>query len=119
GPSHRLRVRLKRGVRMTRPRPSRVKALALSVAAAVALLPAVTALLAAPAGAQAATSAPPDAAKTWYFAEGNTLPGWYEFLVMINPNPNRDITVTVTYQLEEPAGVSQGTKSNVVGVPAG
>src|SRR2546423_15018560 len=58
-------------------------------------------------------------ATTWYFAEGTTLPGWFEFLVLINPDPNSGITVHVAYQLEHPAGVAQPGKTHDVTVPAG
>jgi hypothetical protein len=80
-------------------------------------LPAVLAIVTAPVAA--ADVPPAGAASTWYFAEGNTLPGWYEFLVMINPDPNNDITVNVQYQLEQPAGVPAGTRAGSLVVPAG
>src|SRR5438094_10563028 len=62
---------------------------------------------------------PPGSAKTWFFAEGNTLPNWFEFIVIINPDPSNAVTVNVQYQLEEPAGVPQGTRTRTVDVPAG
>src|SRR5205814_2032577 len=58
-------------------------------------------------------------ATTWYFAEGTTLPGWFEFLVLINPDPNVGISVHVAYQLEQPAGVAQPGRTQDVTVPAG
>lgn len=93
----------------------RLFSLLLAAAVALALVPLTMA--AAPADAQ--IPGEDDPARTWYFAEGNTLPGWYEFLVMINPDPTRDITVTIDYQVEEPAGVAQPGKSVVVDVAAG
>src|SRR5439155_16148058 len=62
---------------------------------------------------------PPGSAKTWFFAEGNTLPNWFEFITVINPDPSADIDVNVEYQLEEPAGVPQGTRTRSVHVVKG
>ena len=62
---------------------------------------------------------PPGSAKTWFFAEGNTLPNWFEFITVINPDPSNDIDVNVEYQLEEPAGVPQGTRTRSVHVVKG
>src|SRR5437763_11224020 len=62
---------------------------------------------------------PPGSAKSWFFAEGNTLPNWFEFITIINPDPVNDVTINVDYQLEEPAGTPRGTRSRTVDVPAG
>src|SRR3989442_13097351 len=62
---------------------------------------------------------PAGSAKTWFFAEGNTLPNWFEFITVINPDPSADIDVNVEYQLEEPAGVPQGTRTRSVHVVKG
>ena len=69
-----------------------------------------------PAGAQTPAAG---TATTWFFAEGNTLPHWYEFLVLINPDANNDVSVHVEYQLEAPAGVAQPGKTQDVVVNAG
>src|SRR5207245_8298404 len=75
----------------------RLRSLATAVAVVAALVPFSQA-------ARAQQLAPPaGTADTWFFAEGNTLPNWFEFIVIINPDPANDISVHVDYQLEEPA----------------
>src|SRR5439155_2702193 len=85
----------------------RVRSLATAVAVVAALVPFAPV-------ARAQVSPPAGTADTWFFAEGNTLPNWFEFIVIINPDPANSISVHVDYQLEEPAGVSQGTRSQDV-----
>src|SRR5206468_4294401 len=97
---------------LTGPRRLRLCAAVAVIGLAVALLPVV-------ARSAAAQLPPPGSARTWLFAEGNTLPNWYEFIVLINPDPDNDITVHVDYQLEQPAGVPQPGKSQDIAVPAG
>src|SRR5438876_10018363 len=91
---------------------SRTTSLVLAAAVVAALVP----LGAAPASAQLP---PPGSAQSWFFAEGNTLPNWFEFITIINPDPSNDIVVNVQYQLEEPAGVPRGTSNRIAPVPAG
>jgi len=86
-----------------------------AVVAVVGLAAALMPLVAPPSEAQLP---PPGAAHTWLFAEGNTLPNWFEFIVLINPDPANDISVHVDFQLEQPAGVPQGTRGTDVVVPA-
>src|ERR671932_354920 len=89
----------------------------IAVAATVvvaSVLPSV--LMATPASAQLP---PSGSAKTWYFAEGNTLPNWFEFIEIINPDPNNDISVHVDYQIEEPAGHPLPSKSQDLPILAG
>jgi uncharacterized repeat protein (TIGR01451 family) len=88
---------------------TRLRSMIVVVAVAGALLPGSMR----PAEAQLP---PPGAATTWLFAEGNTLPGWFEFLVVINPDPARAISVHVDYQLEEPVGVAQAARSTDIAV---
>ena len=88
-----------------------------SLTAALALVGTVVPLsVPTPAAAQLP---PPGSARSWFFAEGNTLPNWFEFITIINPDPVNDITVNVDYQLEEPAGTPRGTRGSDVPVPAG
>ena len=75
---------------------SRTTSLVLAAAVVAALVP----LAAAPASAQLP---PPGSAQSWFFAEGNTLPNWFEFITIINPDPSTDISVRIDYQLEQPA----------------
>src|SRR5947208_11159920 len=95
---------------------SRVKSW--SLVAALGLMGTLTPLAVGQTSAEAQLP-PPGSARTWFFAEGNTLPNWFEFITIINPDPVNDITINVDYQLEEPAGTPRGTRSRTAGVPAG
>ena len=53
----------------------------------------------------------PDPSKEWYFAEGTSLPGFFEFLALANPG-DHPATVTLRYQTQ-----GQGSPSRQVSVP--
>ena len=82
----------------------RARSLLWGIVTVAALVPAAT--LAAPRAALAAPPTPGPAAggSALYFAEGNTLPGWYEFITTLNPSLTATATVVITYACEEPAG---------------
>src|SRR5438876_6228358 len=91
----------------------RIQSLGFAVGIAVALVPLVGTTQA------AAQLPPPGSAQAWFFAEGNTLPNWFEFITVINPDPANDITIDIEYQLEEPAGVPAGSRTRTLAVPRG
>jgi uncharacterized repeat protein (TIGR01451 family) len=95
----------------------RFRALAVAVATAAALVPAALAVGAsAPALAQTGTAPQGGASTSLYFAEGNTLPGWFEFITILNPSTSDTATVTINYACEQPAGtkVSCGIAGDTV-----
>jgi len=92
----------------------RVRALAVTFAVIAAVSPVAFLALGVPdAAAQASTTATP---APLYLAEGNTLPGWKQFITILNPSVSETATVSVQYACEEPAGtkVSCGITGDAV-----
>src|SRR5437867_11502352 len=85
----------------------RVRSLVLSAAVAMAIAPIVQ-VAAAPAAVAQTPGDPPTSAPALYLAEGNTLPGWREFITILNPSDSISATVAVEYACEQPAGTKVG-----------
>src|SRR5438094_436274 len=93
----------------------RVRSLVLAAVVAMAIAPIVQ-VSAAPAALAQTPSGPTATAPALYLAEGNTLPGWKEFITILNPSDSVTATVAVQYACEQPAGtkVSCGIAGDTV-----